>query len=137
MPDLFSLRPGRETDFPFVVSSWLASDRHSPSGRDMGGLYYDTHRETVRRVLMRAELRVACVPDSDDAIMGWAAVHAEGDTPAVFYVYVRRDARRLGIARSLLGELLSKPCDYTHRPVVHAPVKMPEGWRYNPVRNYR
>lgn len=133
LPALYDIRPGRETDHPFVISSWLASDRHSPAGRDMGERYASEHRETVKRILMRAELRVACVVDTPDAILGWAVTGPD----TVYYVYVRRDVRRLGIGRALVGDLAKGQLEYTHRPVTRGEMKLPEGWTYNVARNYR
>lgn len=57
----------------------------------------------VRAILKRPDtvLRVACLPDDDDAIIGYAAITA-AEPHQLYYVYVRRDARGQGVARRLL-----------------------------------
>lgn len=37
-------------------------------------------------------LRVACLPDDEDAILGWAVIR-QGEPDTVEYVYVRKTAR--------------------------------------------
>lgn len=90
----FLLRPGRPSDLPFVVDSWVK--RGGLPNERLGAA---TAR--VRGILASPDsiLRVAHVPDDDDAILGWACLGAEGP----HYVYVRKDARRQGIATALLS----------------------------------
>jgi ribosomal protein S18 acetylase RimI-like enzyme len=136
---MFLLREGRPTDHPLVLDSWLGGDKYSPAGRDFGPLYMREHKATARAVIARAQLRVAHVPDDEDAIMGWAVVLPEPtDRRVVYYVYTKRDARRLGIAKALLTDFLDGgPVTFTHRPVVHGTLPIPPGWIYDPARNYR
>ena len=92
-----AIRLGRPSDLPYVVDTWVKR------GHDRGErLHAATAR--VRAILARADsvLRVACLPDDSDAIIGWAAVTA-ADSPTLHYVYVRKDARNQGIARLLLA----------------------------------
>lgn len=135
---LFGIRPGRASDHAFIVSSWLGGDKYSPAGRDMGAVYVIEHEITVYMLLARldVEVRVAHAPDDDDAILGWAV--CKPTSPAVvFYAYTKRDARKLGIASSLLDDLRDQRVEYTHRPVIKARLPLPAGWTYNPVRNLR
>jgi GNAT superfamily N-acetyltransferase len=57
----------------------------------------------VRALLARPDsvLRVASLPDDDDAILGWAVISAD-EPHELHYVYVRKEARNQGIARRLL-----------------------------------
>lgn len=89
----FSLRLGRPSDLAFVVDSWVKRG-HARNER----LSDATAR--VRAVLADAttELRIACLPDDEDAILGWSVV----SPPALHYVYVRKELRGNGIARALL-----------------------------------
>lgn len=58
----------------------------------------------VRGILARPDsvLRVACLPDDPDAILGWAVITAD-QPPKLHFVYVRKEARKNGIARMLLA----------------------------------
>lgn len=94
----YSLRLGRPTDLPFVVDTWVKKGRNP--GERIG-----TATARVRKILAHYDttLRVACLPDDDDAILGWACLDCAKSPPSLNYVYVRKDARGQGIARSLLA----------------------------------
>jgi len=91
-----AIRLGRPSDLPYVVDTW------TKRGHERGErLSAATAR--VRAILARPDsvLRVVCLPDDSDAILGWAAL--SGEPPTLHYVYVRKDARKQGIARLLLA----------------------------------
>lgn len=92
----YALRLGRPSDLPFVVDCW-AKRGHAHNER----LGEATAR--VRSIIARADsvLRVACLPDDEDAILGWAVLSTD-EPPRLHYVYVRKEARGQGIARRLL-----------------------------------
>lgn len=92
-----AIRLGRPSDLPYVVDTW-AKRGHDRNER----LGAATAR--VRAILARADsvLRIACLPDDSDAILGWAVVSSD-EPPTLHYVYVRKDARGQGIARLLLA----------------------------------
>lgn len=91
-----AIRLGRPSDLPYVVDTWTKRG-HERNER----LGEATAR--VRAILARPEsvLRVACLPDDDDAILGWAAI-TFFPSPKLHFVYVRKEARKQGIARRLL-----------------------------------
>ena len=137
---IFLVRKGRPSDLSFVRDAWLESDKSSPAGRDAGRSYYREAKIKIAAILDRpnTELRIAHVPDDDDAILGWAVVGSENEAvPVVYYVYVRRDARQNGIAKSLLADLVNETCEYTHKPVIRARLPIPQSWTYSVARNYR
>jgi hypothetical protein len=146
----YVLREGRLTDRAFVFSSWQGSDRYSPIGCRLPKTVHESEtRRTIESILARrgVMIRVACDPEEPDAILGFAVLAPAWDTPVVFFVYVRDidGYRERGIARSLLADLLDKRVFYTHEPSVkprlvdgrRVPLRMPEGWTFNPHRNYR
>jgi GNAT superfamily N-acetyltransferase len=81
-----------------VVDTWVKKGR--PAQERIGAA---TAR--VRGVLAHFDtlLRVACLPDDFDAILGWAAIDVGRSPPRLHFVYVRKEARGQGIARSLLA----------------------------------
>lgn len=98
-----AIRLGRPSDLPYVVDTWVkrGHTRHERLGAATA---------RVRALLARPDtvLRVAVLPDDEDAIIGWAAVSA-ADPPELHYVYVRKDARNQGVARILLAGI-DWPC---------------------------
>lgn len=92
----FAIRLGRPSDLPFVVDSWVKR------GHERGERLRDATAR-VRRILSAdSVLRVACLPDDSDAIVGWAVVSTDA-SPKLHYVYVRKELRGQGIARVLLA----------------------------------
>jgi GNAT superfamily N-acetyltransferase len=95
----FHVRLGRPSDLPFVVDSWVKR------GHARGERLRDATAR-VRAILAddTTELRVACLPDDEDAILGWAAVTTD-ESPRLHYAYVRKECRRQGIANALLPDI--------------------------------
>jgi GNAT superfamily N-acetyltransferase len=126
------MRAGRPSDVPFIESSWRNSASHSsePAARKPG--FHGAVNARAREIAARADtrVRVACVPGDEDAILGWAVV----EPALVHYVYVRRDARRQGIARALLADLIDPGTTpivaYTSLPLYRG-LKLPPHWSYN------
>jgi len=92
----FAIRMGRPSDLPFVTDSWVKR------GHEKGERLRDATAR-VRRILASPSsvLRVAVLPDDDDAIIGWAVITAD-DPPQLHYAYVRKELRGQGIAKVLL-----------------------------------
>jgi len=90
------------------------------------------HKKLVRDILARPDtaLLVACHPDDPDTILGWACTGPD----VVFYVFVKRDVRRVGVASSLLAPYVESPREvvYTHR----GNIEPPPHFIYDHHRNY-
>lgn len=99
----YAIRLGRPSDLPYVVDTWIKKGRNPDES-----LSAATAR--VRAVLAHHDsmLRVACLSDDDDAILGWATIDIGRSPPELHYVYVRKDARKQGIAKSLLAGVETK-----------------------------
>jgi hypothetical protein len=135
----FTIRPIRPTDVAFVTESWMRSASQTVIGRDSGPGYIREMKRTIRDILARPTVTpvVACDLEDKDAIYGYCVADLEAP-PVVYYLYVKAEARRFGIARGLLGGLLAgQRVEYTHRPSVPFRLPIPESWTYNHVRNYR
>lgn len=115
----FRIRAGREVDRPLIHESWQSSWSQTAIGREMGATYVSDQKALVNAILARprTEVRVAVSQDDDDAIFGWAVL---GDLktliPLVYFVYVKRTSRRLGIATALLADLRERQVIMTHKP---------------------
>lgn len=107
------IRRGEPGDLPFVFNSWLQSSAESAWGRSMRRrVYFRRHHSVIQRLLKRAELWVAVLPEAPDVILGWMV--AEPEAKRLHYVYVKESWRGFSIARSLL-EHLPEVSTYTHR----------------------
>jgi GNAT superfamily N-acetyltransferase len=121
------LRPGTSEDHPFVVDSWLQSYRASAIARDAGRAYLHDMKWIVRAWLARAALLVACDPEQPGAIWGWAVTR----DAVLFYVYVRQEFRRQGIARALLRPYLARTAPVIFAAKTTHPVPIPSNWHYS------
>ena len=101
------------------------SYRNQARARDAGQAYLRGHKRAIRDCLKRAETRIACLRDQPETILGYAVL--EGRT--LQYIFVKRDFRGEGLARSLIADLLDgQPVTYTHRAWRAAPAS----WAHNP-----
>lgn len=141
---LYVIRAGRASDFARVTKDWVETNRTTPLARALGPRYGDEQSRRVWTMLTcGASLRVACVPDDADAILGWcvADLHAQ-PTPVLHYVHVQRDMRAIGIARALVGNAppvmryshqLSEAAFYRRAMGKgEAQSLVPRGWTFDP-----
>lgn len=127
----FAVRVGTAEDHAYVLSSWLRTDEKRL--RPIEGAFYRPWQiRMMNDVLARkgACLRVAHPTDDAQTIMGWF-LYEDGHPPIFHYCYVRESARRLGIARLLLGELADRPIAIlSARPHQSLPIQLPSGWAF-------
>lgn len=113
------LRYGKEEDRKFIMSSWLNAFKGSYyAGPIQFNLYYKTYQEVIDRILRRpqTEVVVACLPDDEDEILGYAVVEGFGDQgPCVHWAYVKRRLRGFGIASTILAYLgVTKETEFSY-----------------------
>ena len=91
------VRDGKPNDHPYVIECWITSALRHLVGQKAGLLkrWYQTD-------LAAANLTVACLPEDQDAIIGYAVVTAEGQT---LFAYTRRSARNRGVQRAIFERL--------------------------------
>lgn len=109
------IRPMREGDVNFILSTWLRSyyeelKRNGSKGvaYPKDDVFFQGHQAEIKARLSEMSVKVCVAPDDDNQIIGWAAI--EGDT--VHYVYVKQVFRQMGVARNLLSE--HNFADYSH-----------------------
>lgn len=123
----WTVREGRSGDVGFIVKSWRASYQDAPEVRGSDRRHY--RAEMSRRIascLTDGQALVACLEQDEDTILGFAVASADGRV--LHYVYVRLDARGIGVARELVGRLDVEA--YTHR--AHKIRGIPPNWVYKP-----
>ena len=93
-----NLRPLRESERPFVLSSWLRSYRNAPTMRLVdNATYYAKQAELILAVLDASRTTVAADPEDDTVIWGFIVVEYD----VCHYAYVKHLMRRNGIAREM------------------------------------
>lgn len=145
---VIAVRAMRPSDEAFVFSSWLTAASEAWARRwahergDVGGLTM-AQIAAVPRTFTRAHVagilnrptcvvRVACVDDDDDAIVGWCAA----ELGVVHWTHVKHYARRSGIGAMLLDA--THPGWRTHSRMrcsylSHVwPVCRARGWMFDP-----
>jgi hypothetical protein len=94
-------RMGIAGDLAFVTETWVKTDRSWLGSKRAREATLD-----VRHALCRDGVRliVAVDPEDLDAIFGWAC----WEGPKVLWAYTREPLRRMGLQRSLLGEMVDQ-----------------------------
>jgi len=98
--DLIAIRDFDPKDTNFIYDTWLNSLRH---GNDLFGLidnvrYYEVYRAVITLLLKDATIKVACLKEDDQIILGYSV--SRGDT--LDFAYVKEMWRKLGIFTDLL-----------------------------------
>ena len=137
----YVVRAGRPSDHAFISESWQAANSQTAIGREHGEHYISEQKGLIRAILARPDtaVRVACVPEECDAILGYSVVgKLESEEPRIYYTYVKTEARRLGIATALLADVLDRVCVYTHKPkaTLAEVLPHPEGWHFSYFKNW-
>ena len=124
-PPPFVLRDEAEGDRHYVLSTWKRSEGEA-IGSIEGRRFGPWQERMMHDILARPGVRIVIAgPSDDDSIGGWMVAQRE-PMPCVFYLFVRPELRRLGLARMLVGELAMRAVAYTRRP---ARVLGPRGWQ--------
>lgn len=106
------LRSLRSNDVPFILSSWVHNQRYERMANVMGPPVWHKHQvPRIERYLdgalgdaVPASVRVLCLREDQDAILGWAAYHDD----VLDYVYVKGAMRKDGHARHLVESIGSE-----------------------------
>ena len=104
------IRPARESDDGFILDTWRESLR---AESDIAKASTEAYRLVMLRHIRRLSrepgaVRLVCYdPQDDDTLVGYAVATGH----ELHYVYVRREFRRMGIARSLVEQV--HPASYS------------------------
>lgn len=125
----WDVRDASEGDAGFVVGAWVAGLQSALSRKARGkALDQAGTAEELRRMVhglrRTATVRVACDREDPDTLLGFAC--HEGST--LHWIYVRREARGCGVARSLVEKLELDGYTFITPPIG----RVPEGWVWRP-----
>lgn len=126
-----AIRQSVEDDLRFVMQTWVRS--YKSTSRINETIYDKEHPELIKRILSDAKTRlvVACSPDVESAIHGWAC----GDARGLHYVYVPMAFRGRGVARELIQAVMGNypsKIHVSHR--FHSPSANNVRFVFNPYR---
>lgn len=96
----FALRPARKSDEAYIRSTFTRS-AWEIIRKVRRENWHTTAACLMAKVLNGATVIVACAPEDEDALFGWAAA-TDG---VLWYVYVPYEFRGLGLARELVRKV--------------------------------
>lgn len=101
------IRSVKDDDIPFLKSGWKKSWHEANAHNKRFPMHVWNHdmEGRIDSALKRATVLVACDPEDEDYLFGFAAVGEDG---SCLYVYVKLRFRQAGVARRLV-EGLPKP----------------------------
>lgn len=105
---LFKIRPMVPGDKSFIMSTWLKGLKF---GNDLfkevkADVYFKAYQKILDQLLAHPSVKVnvACLPDDEDVILGYAAVSK--DDSKIHFVFVKSAWRKMGIAKALVPETI-------------------------------
>lgn len=125
------LRPMREGDNSFIISSWLNSylSHGNHHRRPSKTVYYKEHQEIVKKKLDTCLVTIATTSEDESQIIGYI-VH---DSECIHYLYVKGLFRGFKIGSRLL-QTTDAP-NYSHHTTSSDDVK--KGHKFNPYLFYK
>lgn len=101
----WDIREARETDLPFIFSTWSSSYRYtSDMGTCPNSIFFPNFNKVMDHILGLPEtsVMIACEKSVSEVIFGYM-VHQKPDI--IHYAYVKQAFCNFGIAKSLLNAL--------------------------------
>ena len=122
----WAVRQGMPSDFTFIVKTmssgyYYGNDYLQAIPQDEFMIRF---RKFIEQKLPQVEVRVACLPDDPDVILGYCLFNG----PVLHWIYTKKPWRKFGIARSLLPQGVTH---VTHLSKLGEKLK-PKEWVYNP-----
>lgn len=110
------IRPSREGDINFVLSTWLKSYYEALKYYGSKGLpfpkddvFFQGHQSKIKELLKTAQCFVCVAPDEDNQIIGYIVF----DKDSLHYCYVKQVFRKMGVARELKSKAIGLEA-YSH-----------------------
>jgi GNAT superfamily N-acetyltransferase len=104
--ELIDLRLARKEDLNFIFSTWLkgikgGNDLYRMADPRSFTLHYG---EFMKRKIARTGVlvMVACLKEDNDVILGYSITERIKDYNVLHWIYVKKEWRRIGIAKDLL-----------------------------------
>lgn len=89
-------------------------------------VFFANYHQVIEALLSRAVVKVVCLADEPDVVLGYAIVSP--DQTALHWVFVKKAWRKMGIARQLVPSTVNT---VTHLTRIGETI-MPSDWKFNP-----
>lgn len=121
-----ALEPGDEA---FIYSTWLRGLYFGNAWfRQISKVdYFDKYRAVIKHLLANATVRIVCIEDAPDVIVGYAVHSADGTT--LHWVYVKKAWRKQGIGKGLIPPNVTIITHLTEK----AAEKKLDSWKFDPL----
>lgn len=117
-------RPMRPTDEAFILDAWRRSYEGSAAVKHADREHYRQEMtRTIRRILDKATVRLRVDAEDENTIVGFAAFTGH----ELHYVYVKKEFRKMGVARALLQDI-----PITCYTFITPTVRHHAGWAFTP-----
>jgi GNAT superfamily N-acetyltransferase len=105
------MRPSNENDHAYIKATWVENYRQSRATQQIvNPVYFPGQRSLIERIFavcpIETDILVACDPEDERVIYGWAVGRRE--TATLHYVYVRQEWRGLGIGDRLIQTITGR-----------------------------
>lgn len=136
------IREATDAETPLILQTWVRSyDRLMPAReKTWGKSRADWIHHVASACLARDGASVVEYEGVPDAVLGWVCGRSDAKNKTVHYVYVKKDARQMGLATQLLEALFGRhPSEVhgarmTHRPHPKQRFKVNAiGWYWKPL----
>lgn len=102
--ELYDIRDYVEDDKSFVMSTFLRGIYYGNTWFEMipKDIFMNNYKYNVEAIVDNAKtvIKVACMKDSPDVILGYSVV--SGDFQTIHFVYVKKAWRKAGVGKSLV-----------------------------------
>lgn len=116
---LITIRKMKETDIPYIYSSWLEDylsshfikQKHQTRALQTHialmprELYYKEQRARIDRIIKKSIVYVACNTEDEEQIFGYIVFREVGNLTILSWIYVRPVYRGFGIANKLMHKM--------------------------------
>lgn len=101
---LYHIRDKKAEDDNFILSTFLRGLYYGDSWFSLipKDLFMSEYKRVVETLVARGNIKVACLPDDPDTIIGYSILSQDFQT--VHWAYVKKNWRKNGVAKSLLPQ---------------------------------
>lgn len=98
---LYSIRDGKESDNNFILATFLRGLYYGDSWFSLipKDIFMDNYKEVAEHMVANNTIKIACLPEDPDVILGYSILSADFQT--IHWVYVKSAWRKKGIGTRL------------------------------------